>query len=87
MTKSEHGAMDDALIQLAKDRRALRALVATGEARELRLRAGLTLREVGDAVGVLPSTVWRWEHGERTPRGKDLAAYVTILRELERVAP
>jgi transcriptional regulator with XRE-family HTH domain len=28
---------------------------------------GLTLRQLADALGVDIMTVWRWEHGRRTP--------------------
>lgn len=32
---------------------------------QLRTKRGLTLAQVGDAVGVKRNTVSRWEHGER----------------------
>lgn len=66
------------LQNLSRTRRALRRLIASGEAREIRLAAGLTLREVGEAVGVAPSTVFRWEAGQRTPRAA-AARYLALL--------
>ncbi len=76
----------DELSQRVKERQALRALVATGEARNLRLRSRLTLREGADAVGVRISTIWRWERGERFPRGDDVSRYLGLLRRLQRIA-
>ena len=45
------------------------------ELRRLRERAGLTLDEVADAMGVDASTVSRWETGRRR-------LYVELLRDL-----
>lgn len=35
--------------------------------RRIRQRAGWTLQELGDTVGVARQTVWQWENGERSP--------------------
>lgn len=48
----------------------------------IRLAAGLTLAEVGDALGVTRQSVWRWEHGLGEPRGEIRLAYARALREL-----
>ncbi len=62
-----------------------RRRAASGEARALRLEAGLSLREVARAVGAgSPATVFRWESGQRTPRGGPAAAYGQLLDELAR---
>lgn len=61
---------------------AMLALVADGEAKRLRVSAGLSLAEVAAACGVLPSTVWRWERGERRPRGRHGLAYARVLDRL-----
>ena len=34
---------------------------------EYRQRRGLTLEKLGEKLGVHWGTVWRWEHGRRTP--------------------
>lgn len=45
----------------------VRALVKSGAAKEIRLRHGLSLQDVADAIGADQSTVGRWERGERRP--------------------
>lgn len=60
-----------------------RALVASGEARRIRLAAGLSLLEVGAPVGVDPSTIGRWERRERMPRGRAAIRYAQVLRRLQ----
>jgi len=50
----------------------------------VREAAGLSLAEVGAAVGADPSTVFRWETGERRPSGQlalDYLAFIERLRE------
>ncbi len=72
------------LIQLANAREACR----NGTARLLRLNAGLSLPEVSREVGASLSTVWRWENGERVPRGAAAVRYARLLEELtERQRP
>lgn len=66
------------LLLLARVRR----LASTGEAQALRLSAGLSLREVADAVGVSHSNLWRWEAGQRAPRGVAALAWGCLLEDL-----
>ncbi len=48
--------------------------------REKRLERDLTLREIGDAVGVSEATVSRWESGEISNMRRDrIFAYAKIL--------
>lgn len=47
--------------------------------REARLRRGLTLREVGKAVGVGPSTVFVYEAGTTDPPGLRLLGIAGVL--------
>ena len=63
-----------------------RRLAGSGEARAIRQSAGLSLKDVADAVGSTPSGVWRWERGERGPRGLPGVAYGDLLRDLQRAA-
>lgn len=58
-------------------------------ARSLRKEAGLTLKEVGEALGVTHATVQRWETGQRIPRGEMAPAYLAFLRRAagEEVSP
>lgn len=66
------------VILLAAARRA----AATGEAAELRRRAGLSQADMAKPVGVTPQAVARWEHGTRVPRGKAALRYARLLRRL-----
>lgn len=60
----------------------VRALTETGQARELRERAGLTLTDAARACGgVHASSVMHWERGI-LPRGRNLRAYARFLRKL-----
>jgi DNA-binding transcriptional regulator YiaG len=59
-----------------------RSLPPPARRRELRILAGLTLREVAEAVGADLATVSRWEHG-REPRRGHLDRYVAVLRLLD----
>jgi transcriptional regulator with XRE-family HTH domain len=54
-----------------------------GSARHIRRRAGLTLAQMADAVGVTESTMSRWENGQRQPRSDALLRWAGILAELE----
>jgi transcriptional regulator with XRE-family HTH domain len=56
--------------------------VNTGGARQLRIEAGHTLRDVGDSLDVDPACVSRWERGERVPRGRNVVAYDRYLQRL-----
>lgn len=60
----------------------VRAMLRSGRAREIREHAGLSVPEVADALNLNPSTVARWERGERVPRGSSAIAYAELLREL-----
>jgi len=61
----------------------VREAAQTGEARRLRLAAGLSLGEVASEVGVGVPTVWRWENGQRRPRGTAAVRYAKLLEALE----
>jgi transcriptional regulator with XRE-family HTH domain len=69
------------LLMIARARR----LSRSGEAKTLRLAAGLSIREVAGSIGSSPSAVWRWENGQRTPRGAPAAAWGELLQALDRV--
>ena len=40
--------------------------------KELRLSAGLTQEELAQELGISPQTVWGWENGKFSPKGKRL---------------
>jgi transcriptional regulator with XRE-family HTH domain len=62
---------------------AVRAACVSGEAREVRRGARLTLAEVGAALGVTAAAVSRWERGERMPRTNTARRLAALLRDLE----
>ena len=57
---------------------------ATGTGRTIRQAAGLSLSDIGIAVGANESTVWRWEEGECLPRGDRAVKYAQVLADIER---
>jgi transcriptional regulator with XRE-family HTH domain len=63
---------------------AVRSLVRSGAARSIRVAADLSLAEVGRAVGVSPVAVFRWERGDRVPRGEPALRYGELLTALMR---
>ena len=72
----------DALLDRVRQRRLVKGLLESGEARHLREGAGLTQGQVAELVGVQASAVARWESGERFPQGKRLAGYGELLTRL-----
>ena len=66
------------VLDLAEARR----LASSGDGRRIREAHGLSLAEVGSAVGVSPGAVSKWEHGQRRPFGKPAVAYARLLRVL-----
>lgn len=73
---------DDPLLTLAWVRRACR----TGDARAIRLEAHASCAEVGASIDVDQATVWRWENGQRQPRGEAALRYAAVLRLLATTA-
>jgi DNA-binding transcriptional regulator YiaG len=69
------------ILLVAKARR----LAATGAGARAREAAGLSLSEVAAAVGVSVSALWRWEHGQRAPRGPQAAAWARLMDDLQQV--
>ena len=65
----------------------VRAAARSGAAKDARLAAGLSLTEVAAAVGVTPAAVFRWEKGDRVPRGEAALRYARLLNRLGRICP
>lgn len=68
----------------AKEPVQIRWLSASGGARAIRERAGLSLAELAAEIGVDRSTLWRWETRRRRPRGEAALRYLALLEELSR---
>jgi DNA-binding transcriptional regulator YiaG len=64
------------------DLQRIRRLAETGAARAIRESADVSLAEIADPVGVARSTIHRWEHGIRRPRGQAAIRYLRVLEEL-----
>jgi transcriptional regulator with XRE-family HTH domain len=58
---------------------AARLWCRSGLARTIREQAGLTLAEMGSLAGASTAAVYRWEAGQRTPRGVNAARYYRAL--------
>ncbi|WP_410662127.1 helix-turn-helix domain-containing protein [Amycolatopsis sp. lyj-84] len=56
--------------------------IGTGQARQLRVAAGLSQAAAGHDCEVAASTVHRWEVGNRLPRGRNIVAYHRFLSRL-----
>lgn len=56
-----------------------RVLCRSARARQLRENGRLTLREVASVVECSPSTILRWERGQRTPTGKPGLRYAKLM--------
>lgn len=65
-------------VRLAK----VRSWTISGVAREIREGNGLSLAEIGAAIPASPSTVCRWELGQRIPRGERALRYLEVLEGL-----
>lgn len=63
-----------------------RTLARTGEGARIRALAALSVQEIADSAGCAPSTLWRWERGERAPHGGAAVAWARLLVELQRSA-
>jgi DNA-binding transcriptional regulator YiaG len=64
----------------------VRSMIRSGEARKIREDAGLSLSEAAQPVKVDPVTIWRWEAGQRTPRGDDALRYLRVLQVLKKAS-
>lgn len=62
-----------------------RRLLDSGDAKSIRVTAGVSLGEAADALGVSPATLWRWENHHRRPRAEAAVRLGLLLRDLEAV--
>ena len=60
----------------------VREMTASGEAKRIRTDNGLSLTEMATEIPVGTTTLFRWEEGERRPRGERALTYLRILLEL-----
>lgn len=61
-----------------------RRLLESGDGRDLRLRAGLSLDQVAAEVGVSGPAVYAWESGSYAPRGEHAVRYARLIERLAR---
>lgn len=62
-------------------------MLASGDAADLRLSAGLSLAAMASDMGVSAATLWLWENGRHTPRLEAAVRLARYLERLEREAP
>jgi transcriptional regulator with XRE-family HTH domain len=62
-----------------------REAASSGEARRIRERSALSLRDLAGAVGVSPVTILRWERGDGRVGAQHAASYLAALDELRRL--
>lgn len=72
---ADHPQQTDDLLALSMVREAC----TNGEARRIRERHLLSVNEVAHAVGAAPSTLSRWERGQRAPKGEAARRYARFL--------
>ena len=91
LTASHHlwfpGYVSDTVAERIRSRLQVRNdLPPPSERRALRQAAGLSQKEMADAIGVTRAAVSHWESGARTPRGKFLDRYAEAVRVLRSAA-
>jgi transcriptional regulator with XRE-family HTH domain len=60
----------------------IRALCKSGYAHQIRIKAGVSLKEIADDVGVTESAISYWENGLRAPRTASALKYAEVLAGL-----
>jgi DNA-binding transcriptional regulator YiaG len=60
----------------------VREMVRLGVTQKIRRAAGLSIDHIAEAAEVDPSTVYRWEIGERVPRAQGALRYARVLDAL-----
>ncbi|MDQ4213780.1 helix-turn-helix transcriptional regulator [Microbacterium capsulatum] len=63
----------------------VRQMCRTGEAREIRIKSGLSLAELAKDVHRNKTTVHNWETGKTQPRGDAAIVYGERLLQLRRL--
>lgn len=63
---------------------AVRVACRNGQARAIRVNAGLTQDEIAQTVRRSQTTVALWESGQRVPRGEAALRYADVLESLSK---
>jgi transcriptional regulator with XRE-family HTH domain len=61
----------------------VRSMIQSGAALAIRKAARVSMPEMAEAIGCSVSTLWRWEAGDRQPRGKLALRYAGVLESLQ----
>jgi DNA-binding transcriptional regulator YiaG len=69
--------------ELLERARAFGRLPAPARRRSIRESAGISQREMAEALDVHAMTLNRWERGVVRPRGMKAAAYLRLLEQLD----
>lgn len=54
-----------------------------GSGRRIREQANMPQREAASRIGITTSGLWRWENGQRRPRGDAAKRWARLLMRLE----
>ena len=76
--------MADTLTDAIARARTRRSLPAPSARRLLREQAGLSQKDVANAIGVTSAAVSYWETGAREPRAEHLPLYLEVLQRCAR---
>jgi DNA-binding transcriptional regulator YiaG len=66
---------------------AIRRKCSTGEAKQVRVAANVSISEIAADIGVTPNAVWAWENCRRSPQGDAALLYARALSRLEAQVP
>jgi transcriptional regulator with XRE-family HTH domain len=64
----------------------VRVMAASGDLLRLCKRVGVSQREIAQAVGVSPPTVWSWMHGRLRPTGEPALVLAELAERLQVIA-
>lgn len=77
------GNSTEALVATVRERRELKALLASGALRAARRAAGMTQAQIAQRCGVRQTTVAEWECHGRLPRGDAARSLRALILELK----
>jgi DNA-binding transcriptional regulator YiaG len=55
----------------------------TGSGKRIREQANIRQQDLAEQIGITPSGLWRWENGQRQPKGEPAMRWAQLLVRLE----
>jgi DNA-binding transcriptional regulator YiaG len=84
-TDNHYGRMSTTITRSAKLAEVRRKCIS-GEAKQIRVDANVSVSEIADDVGVTPNAIWAWENCRRSPQGEPALIYGKTLTGLTKRA-